>query len=320
MKKPITIFTILFVAVSASAQLDYFHNKSVITDSFYQQTSPGGFKHLTDDFIYGFKKNEDFYVLAYDLEPENEWIKQEKARVNGWNSDRTVNVSYFNKDVKGWYKQEKTIMWTDKETYYEMGVKFTEKRDLVLYRSTDGKNWAKASNPVQTDYRISGWMFTFTEKDTTNENFDYYSRVIKKGLGSGKLRVLNNGCVVMLLHNEYNGHLKYRNAVAILTPNGDKSYTATRFEPLSEGKRSPDLQAGDTLIIHEKGNDMVMEFWERYRCNENENPDGFFNYDSDTGGKVYKIFYRRELANTLTFTLNNGKVYYSGDYKLTQAQ
>lgn len=316
MKRIHYILIIIFFSTDLFSQYEYWGEKSIITKQEYQKLEEKTFNDETKDYIYGFIANNEFFVLAYRIDKEHKWIKQEKEKVNGWIND-TTSVKYIeDTSADTWIKQEFTKLHLQPNGSYWDAVTQTAKRDLILYRSKNGKNWVEASNTVQTDYRISGHTFTFTEKDPKVFNFEYHSYLITKGLGSGKVRILNNGCVLMLLCNEYNKYLQNYNAVVIFVPNFDKTYTATRFEPLKKETRVPELRAGDTLIIHETKNEIYLEFWERYVCKENENPDDFIIYNSDTGGKDYKVFYKRKLFTTLNFIINNGTVFYIGDYEL----
>lgn len=319
MKRIHSLLVLIFFCVGLNAQWDFWGEKSIILRNDYQQLDESDFNEEIEHSFYGFLSNDEFYVLAYRVEKEPEWIIKEKKKAKGWIND-TTRISFIEDTVVGrWYKQEFSMLNLKPDNSYYDAVKNTSQRDLILYRSKDCRNWVEASNTAQIDYRVAGHTFTFTGEKPEVVNFEYHSFLINKALGSGKVRILNNGCVIMLLTNEYNRHPQRYNAVVIFVPNGDSTYTATRFEPLQKETRVPELRAGDTLIINETNNEIELEFWERYESKENENPDGFIIYNSDTGGKDYKIFYKRELFTKLNFSVsNNGKVTYTGEYKLFQ--
>lgn len=121
-------------------------------------------------------------------------------------------LAYRVKDEKNWY---------GKITHDENNPK--TKRDLLLYR-LDGAEWIESSTVVQTDYELIG-----VEQDYgTHKSYGVveYSRLLNKSLSLGQVRLLSNGCVVVLLTNEYitpesKGVNFNYNAIAILVPNGN---------------------------------------------------------------------------------------------------
>jgi hypothetical protein len=208
---------------------------------------------------------------------------------------------------------------------FESGIKdkyWYSTRELILYRLNEANNtWSVASNVVQKDcqYAIVDKEFGTHQSYGNVQDF-----ILKKGLTSGKIRILQNGCVVMLLGNyycipkyDYTEEYNY-NAVAILVPNGDGTYTASRFEPENKKTKQAELAAGDTLKIYESGNTIKLEFWNKIICKENENPDGFVTRNSDSQGKTYRIYYKRTYFTTLNFEIIDKKVTYSGTYKMTK--
>jgi len=233
------------------------------------------------DLVYSFIANDNLYVLSYRVDED----------INDWKE-----VTKWEKDADG------TPIWN-------------LKRELMLYRLNETINtWYAASNIVQTDRQFG------------TEHLVNYDCLLQKGLGDGEVRILKNGCIVMLLCNEYNidrGNVSdsyIYNSVDIFVPNSDGTFTATRFEPENKKTKQAELAASDTLKIYESGNSIKLEFWDKIICKENENPDGFVIYDSDTGGKKIKIYYKRKFFTLLNFEINDKKVYYSGTYKMTLKQ
>jgi len=221
-----------------------------------------------DKHIYCFIANDLLYVLAYRIdEDEKDWKREYNYKI-------VNDVSY-------------------------------RKREWMLYYVDKTNNLIEASNVVQTDCRFVSVVKDYgTHKSYSEGNYDL---LIQKGLGDGQIRILNNGCVVMLLCNryrsvgiDYNEEYNY-NAIAIFVPNGDGTYISTRFEPLN--KKPRELCANDTLIISESENRIKLEFWNKMICDENEKPDGYSTYNSDTNGKIIKIPFKREFIATLNFDL-----------------
>ena len=205
------------------------------------------------------------------------------------------------------YRQNDGINWKNKsgEKHY---------RDLLLYRMKGVNDWVQASNVVQTDYLIlTNWEQTYSKLNYIS--YGNYGRVLQ----------LKNGCVLMLLANLYNTPEKQQvlynyNSVVIFVPEGNGNYVATRFEPINKKTRQPEISGTDSLKILESDNKIKFEIWRKNVCKENENPDGYTIYDSDTGGKKYKIYYKKEFFATLSFEISDKKVYYAGTYKMTQVQ
>jgi len=205
------------------------------------------------------------------------------------------------------YRQNDGIDWRNKS-----GEK--QYRDLLLYRMIGIGNWIQASNVVQKDYLI----LTTGQETSSKLNYISYGNY-------GKVIQLMNGSVLMLLSNIYTvpesqSNLFYYTSVVIFIPNGDGTFGTTRFEPLNKKTKRPEISGTDSLKIDESDNKIKIEVWKKFICKENENPDGYTIYDSDTGGKKYKIYYKKELFTTLSFEISDKKVNYSGTYKMTQRQ
>lgn len=205
------------------------------------------------------------------------------------------------------YRQNDGINWRNKtgEKHY---------RDLLLYHMKGINDWVQASNVVQTDYLI----LTNWEQSSSKLNYISYGHF-------GKVLQLKNGCVLMLLANLYNTPEKQQvlynyNSIVIFVPEANGNYIATHFEPLTKKTRQPEISGTDSLKIDEADNEIKIEVWKKFICKENENPDSYTIYDSDTGGKKYKIYYKKEFITTLSFEISDKKVYYSGTYKMTQTQ
>jgi hypothetical protein len=288
MKKLINLLVFALISANVFCQGDTFDDEALFANEKYgnylsldkstiQYVLPDLDKH-----IYCFIANDLLYVLAYRIdENEKDWKREY--------NDKIVN-----------------------------GVCY-RKREWMLYYVDKTNNLIEASNVVQTDCRFA----TVVKDYGTHKSYDEsYDLLLQKGLGDGQIRILNNGCVVMLLCNGYRSvgidyDKEYRyNVVVIFVPNGDGTYTSTRFEPLN--KKPRELCANDTLIISESENRIKLEFWNKMICDENEIPDGYSTYNSDTNDKIIKIPYKREFIATLNFDLYGKKVCYSGNFDLFQ--
>lgn len=192
-------------------------------------------------------------------------------------------------------------------------------RELLLYRQDEKGKWIEASNAVQVDS-----IYPIMDKDFgTHKSYGYCNDfMINKRDGYGQVRLLNNGWVVMLLGNnysiakyDYSDMFRYV-SIAIFVPNGDGTYTATRFEPLNRKTIQPELSPSDTLKITESENGIKLEFWNKLSCNKNEKPDGYVIRTGD-GGTV-KIPYKKATKPfaVMNFDLMGNGIHYSSDYKL----
>lgn len=248
-----------------------------------------GMGTFREDFDYFFDANNSKYFLAYDT-------------IQGY--DSAENNKY----------NRKYSRITSKN--------MSAKRDLVLYRKISSNNWIKASNVVQTDYDKCD---SFDASDL--RFYDSEHSFIKiRAFGSGNVFVLENGCVIMFITNEYlkehdvNIFETYKyNSIIVFIPNFlDGTYTATRFEPIEKKTKNAYLQTKDTndVKITTVNNNIKIEIWSKIRCGENEKYDGFIINDSDTNGKKIKVYYKRDINTTLNFTINNNIVDYSGTYGL----
>lgn len=121
---------------------------------------------------------------------------------------------------------------------YEPNSLSHNNRNLKLYSSDDYKNWVEASSDViQTDYQHS--------INNDNRNIDQY---ISKGMGNGLVKILNNGCILIIITNKFtnfnykNEHdevLIYKyNSVIILIPNKDNNYSVIKYTPT---KNNPEI-------------------------------------------------------------------------------
>lgn len=214
MKKIIGILILTLFNAFVFGQIDYFNDESVVDVNYRDYIQKGNLNGL-DDFYYIFEANDTKYMLAYDADEDD------------WKNGRE----------------------------YVTDPKLT--RSLILYQFDGVDNWVKASNVIQVDYQDSEpYIYDGTKphRYTTSMN-----KIIKKGLGTGQIEIHESGCVVMTITNiyakpdkiyEYNRsdnsytykgkqveYYKiekpeyYYDAYVILVPNGDKTYTTTRFEP-----------------------------------------------------------------------------------------
>jgi hypothetical protein len=139
------------------------------------------------------------------------------------------------------YRANDGIDWVN---FVSAGSDWRKERDLLLYRRNKINNeWVEASDIVQTDYEF------LTGNSTHGYNkFFYISYPDVSGKsGYGKVLQLKNGCVIMLIINNYgesdlNGSVNYCYcSVVLLVPNGNGTFTATRFEPSDKLTKTPEL-------------------------------------------------------------------------------
>jgi hypothetical protein len=205
------------------------------------------------------------------------------------------------------YRANDGIDWSD---FAGADSDWRKDRDLLLYRRDKiNNNWVAASNVVQTDYEFQAG----NNKHGYNKFFyiSYPDAYGKKGYG--KVLQLKNGCVFMLIINNYGESEKNESinycycSVVILAPNGNGTYTATRFEPLNKRTKSPELYGA--------------------YCKENQNTNKDkieidFNDGNDYYGKLNFTIIDASvnyINGELTFSNsdNNGdKNYHSKDFKL----
>jgi hypothetical protein len=213
------------------------------------------------DLFYSFVANNVGYALLYRMDSSNKTIEK--------------------------------VNYTD-----ENGYGHTQK-ELVLYRHDETGKWIEASNIVQTDS-----IYPIMDKDFgTHKSYGYCNDFLMcRKWGHGQVHMLNNGWVVMLLGNSYSiakynydDTYKYI-SIAILVPNGDGTYTATRFEPLNRETIQPELCPSDTLKIIESGIGIKLEFWNKMISGKNEK------------------------FATMNFNLMGNDIHYSGSYNLIQSK
>lgn len=209
--------------------------------------------------------------------------------INENNFTKLLNTHYFGFSVKDTmyilsYRINDEMNWKNAEADNK-GNK-SVKRDLILYRN-NGKNWIEASNIVQTDFC-----------DQTAYTMEY--NILNYVHFGGKVFVLENGCVFMLISNMYGysnmGNLntyKY-NAAVILIPNGNGTFIATRYIPY---KKTSGIELNGTYCTEITNNDNKIQI-------------NF--YDGDKKNPIKR--------GTLNFIIENKCVYYSGDFNLTQAK
>jgi len=199
------------------------------------------------------------------------------------NNDTVYALSYRSNDEENWENPKPENNW-------RVG------RDILLYRK-DINGWVEASNVVQTDYTVATVDHDYgTHKSYSRHNWSILRYITEDGLGT--VMKLKNGCVFMMLSNLYasteidDWEQFYFCSVVILVPNGDGTYTATHFEPLNKATKTPELSGTSCKEITTK--------------NDNEINVEIYNGTNKKG--------------TLNFTVANGNVYYSGDFKLAQTK
>lgn len=298
MKRLFGLFALILLATNVFGQSHYFDATSAVTHK-YIDIRDGDINGVSD-YYYGFETNNKKYVLSYRADVDkSEW-----------------EHNSFAKDP-------------------------FRSRELVLYRFDGYDNWVKASNVVQVDYRdfeIDIDYGTHVNRSQTN------SFIETRGLGNGMVKVLNNGCVVMFLTIDYktvdkihtysqetkrytccDGHkdgyvgsspnYSY-NAVVILVPNGDQTYTATRFEPVNKRTKYPDLVVNELLKITESENEIKIDIWNKRICEAEEADSSIIHtYES---GRTKEVFYKKIHFTTLKFDIYGTKVCYSGEYDLIE--
>lgn len=297
MKKIIGLFVLLVITTNVFSQY-YFDKESAVID-IYSDIRNGNTNSITD-FYYWFETNNEKYILAYDADVDK----------SKWEHD------YYAKDP---YKS----------------------RELILYRFDDNK-WVKASNVVQVDYNTFKEHVNFETHGGSKTQC--YSKINYRGLGQGMVKVLDNGCVLMFLTTDYktvdrihnisskterctccdmhysvcySSMIKYEyNAVVILVPNGDQTYTATRFKPANKITKHPELVVNELLKITESKNEIIIDIWNKEIC-ESEEADSSIIHTYESG-RTKEIFYKKKHFTTLRFDIYGTKVCYSGEYNLIE--
>jgi hypothetical protein len=296
MKKLFGILILVLFSTTVFGQADYFNDESVVISERQEIIRNGGINGVSN-FYYNFVTNNKKYLLAYDADEED------------WKRGRE----------------------------YTTDPRLT--RNLILYRFDGVDNWVKASNVVQIDYEDSEPHIDYgTHKSYGRSE----SKIKKRGLGSGMVKVLESGCVVMVITNTYrkpdkihtysqetksytccDGHkngivenLDYNyNAVVIFVPNGDKTYTATRFEP--EDKKNNDFSMN--LEINEIDNKIMIDINTYHQAKDESKADTCVVFQGERD-KVKKCFDIENYA-TLLFKIqpdNKVKVLASGKLNLVE--
>ncbi|MDA3780961.1 MAG: hypothetical protein PF487_12190 [Bacteroidales bacterium] len=299
MKKTIGILILALFSTTVFGQLVHFDRESVVISEHQGIIRSGGFKGVSD-FYYNFETNNKKYILAYNAD-ENDWKRGKK-------------------DVR------------DPELT----------RELILYRFDGVDNWVKASNVVQVDYEDSEPEIDYG----THIGYGIReSKLITRGLGSGCVKILESGCVIMVLTNKYtkpdrvysysretdtysyNGHKVDKidiytenssydyNAVVIFVPNGNKTYTATRFEP--KDKRNKDFSPN--IKITEIGDKIMIDIPTYHQTNDKSTADTCVVYQGER--EKGTVCYNKKKYATLLFEIqpdNTVKVLASGKLDLIE--
>lgn len=273
MKKIIGILVLVLFNTIVFGQTYYFHHISVFHKDYHLDDYRKG---DIPPLHYWFEANNKKYVLAYDVDENN------------YNNARYVG----------------------------------DTRNLILYRFDGVNNWVKASNVVQVDYEKSE---AYIDYGTHKSYGRHESKIIKRGLGNGSINILESGCVVMFITNTFSKPDKVHtfsqktktytccdghkngvrnpsydyNAVVILVPNGDNTYTATRFEP--EDKRNNDFTP-ELKIIESENQIKIDVFTFHSITDKSEKGDTVVVRTTERDEKISTSYY-----STLVFDIQQDK-------------